>query len=352
MPKDNVIRFFNPLVDPQQSIVCPIKMLLVHALRTGQTYGVTIDEVLAHTSQRHDRTVQWKNPDYPVLCGIDRHSFLRPTYPAPANQLAATIKTMGLVAGILQPITANDVRNGSARDIAHLKKGMRGTDHRATALQIGHSEETVRSGTTAYYIGAMQDTIYNMRAAEMFEDRLAPRLAAQPFVGQKSKPADIDRIIEQQGGDLGDSNLRKRVSEALKSDAVRAWREREKERMVEPNSEECPPMPTQLPLAKRQKTDGKDRVGRLSLESVESSSSTLVASQQSQVLQRHQARQMSLLIRHSTLSTRSTSLSKSTVSKPQLINSPLPLASAMHLSMKAMYPTPSEMLLWTLKLRP
>jgi hypothetical protein len=81
---------------------------------------------------------------------------------------------MGLIASILMPITLKDIQSGAARDIAYIKKGMRGTDHRAAALHIGHSEDSVRSGTTVHYISALQNTIYNMRAADPLKDRLAP----------------------------------------------------------------------------------------------------------------------------------------------------------------------------------
>jgi hypothetical protein len=258
-------------------------MLLVLALRLGQTYGVTIDEVLEHTSRRHDRTIQWKNPDHPVLCSIRKgRRFLQVDNPAPARQLTDTVKVMGLIAGILVPIASRDIRSGAARDIAHIKKGMRGTDQRAAALHIGHSEDSVRAGTTAHYIGALQNTVYNMRAADPLEDRLAPQQAAEGFAARRCLPGEIDQWVLEQGGDIRDANARKRASLALKSDAVHSWREKEKDRTVQPSSSSSSsrkrrPATTTLPLAKRQKTtsSGQDRVvARLSIESSGSSSTS------------------------------------------------------------------------------
>jgi uncharacterized C2H2 Zn-finger protein len=183
---------------------------------------------------------------------------------------------MGLITKILVPVTSKDLRNGSARDIAHLKKSMRGTDHRATALQIGHSEDMVRNETTANYIGALQDTVYNMRAGDKFEDRLAPRQAAQAFVARIHKPVEIDEYLIEHDGDIKDPNDGKRASQALRTGVVDSWQETEKDRTVEPGQERRPPP------AKRQKTSGKasssiivpkDRVARLSLESSTASSS-------------------------------------------------------------------------------
>lgn len=49
-------------------IMCPVKLLLVPALRSNNSHGSTIEEVLSHAGNRVDRRIIWRNPDLPVFC--------------------------------------------------------------------------------------------------------------------------------------------------------------------------------------------------------------------------------------------------------------------------------------------
>ncbi|KAL4878611.1 hypothetical protein BJY04DRAFT_107900 [Aspergillus karnatakaensis] len=55
------------------NLTCPVELALALALRTGQAPGNSVDEVLRNTAKRPDHTVQWKNPDLPVLCAFKTH---------------------------------------------------------------------------------------------------------------------------------------------------------------------------------------------------------------------------------------------------------------------------------------
>lgn len=143
------IRFIDPLEKPEQSVICPIKLILIHALRHGYVHGTTIQQVLDHAAARSDRIIQWTKPDNPVLCQMVRTgAFLNLEQPANIKLINVSVKIMGLLAGVIGRITARSIRNGAARDNAHLKK-IPGTDHRAAALLMGHKEKSVVSGTTA-----------------------------------------------------------------------------------------------------------------------------------------------------------------------------------------------------------
>ncbi|KAH8730764.1 hypothetical protein GQ44DRAFT_822924 [Phaeosphaeriaceae sp. PMI808] len=61
--------FRNSLPEGKGNVMCAVKLVLILALRSGNTYGSTIDAVLEHTSAREDRIIQWRFPDRPVLCG-------------------------------------------------------------------------------------------------------------------------------------------------------------------------------------------------------------------------------------------------------------------------------------------
>lgn len=168
-----------------------------------------------------------------MLSQLDGTSaFLQLNEPAPAVQILMTVKTMGLLAGVLVPITARSIRNGSARDIAYLSKSLPGTEHRAVALGLGHDEVSVVRGVTANYIGPLETLMYNMRAQNPHVDRLAPQFAAEPFQIKRLKKHEIDEYMTREDMDLTDPASRQRAAVAMKKDAVETWRDREKERAV------------------------------------------------------------------------------------------------------------------------
>lgn len=82
---------------------------------------------------------------------------------------------MALVSGIVSPITARHIRNGAVRDIAHLKKKVRGVANNASRQAAGHSRRSFNIGTTELYTGPAQAPFWNMRAEEEFADRMAPK---------------------------------------------------------------------------------------------------------------------------------------------------------------------------------
>lgn len=48
--------------------MCPIKIVLVLALRTAQTvFHSSWQSLIAHTAARQDKTIQWAGPDQHVL---------------------------------------------------------------------------------------------------------------------------------------------------------------------------------------------------------------------------------------------------------------------------------------------
>ena len=212
-------------------MICPIKLLLVHALRHGYVHGSTIQEVLDHTARRVDRTVQWKMPAAPVLCQLSKSSaFLKLDRPAPQNQINANIKKMALLAGVLVPVTSRAIRAGGARDVTYLKKTIRGVASSTTALIVNHSRVSLDRGTTAGYVGALQETVYNLKAADPFEDRLAPRLAAVSWQSKRLKAPEVDRYMDAHNMDKSDANERQRTHRAMKNDALEDWRETERNR--------------------------------------------------------------------------------------------------------------------------
>jgi hypothetical protein len=185
--------FFDPMTEPSLYHLCVVRMILVHALRHGRCHGNTVQEVIQHTMQQPSRVVVWTAPDMPVISAINattHKAFLDIDKPAGAKQLTTTVKMMGLIAGILAPITARHLRNGAVRDIANLKKKATGAANNVARQAAGHSRRSYNSGTTELYSGPIQQPFWNLRAAEPFHDRLTPKMDADKALTFQKKPRE------------------------------------------------------------------------------------------------------------------------------------------------------------------
>ena len=60
--------FRKSLPEDNDNGLCPIKFVLILAIRSGTVYGNTIEAVLEHTKARADGTMQWRYPNRTVLC--------------------------------------------------------------------------------------------------------------------------------------------------------------------------------------------------------------------------------------------------------------------------------------------
>jgi hypothetical protein len=227
-PSDNRIVFFSALERAEDSCMCPIKLLMVHALRHGLCYGTTVPEVLKDAMGTRNKLVRWRYPKYPVLCARKKNPHLLDlTAPAPATQITESIRSMGIVSGIIGHLKARDLRRGSARDTTHLAKTLRGSANVSTGLVLGHTRKTVANDISQRYSGPLQEDILSLRANSDFKDRLAPALSEPlddeilPTVRRKVTPKwQIDERLRQDGIDPVNStpHQRKRASEFIRKE--------------------------------------------------------------------------------------------------------------------------------------
>ena len=110
------------LRDPSLNVVCPVKLLLIQALRSGNI--LSLDDALTQAFLRRDRTIQWLYPQRPVIPQLTKCSaFISWDMPAGTAQINNTTKDLALVGGILPRIVSHDVRRGVFRDLANAKCG-------------------------------------------------------------------------------------------------------------------------------------------------------------------------------------------------------------------------------------
>lgn len=158
--QDDVVKYLRPLDDVQYVHMCPIALLLTHALRNGLVHGTTLEEVLDNAMKQPDRRVMWKFPDRPVLVSFEWHDGPRRCaldHPVTNRQVHTTIKQMGVISGILTRIHPHSLRLGTIRDVAHIKKNPDNTFASLDEIRryAGHSDTSMRNGITEWYAGDM-----------------------------------------------------------------------------------------------------------------------------------------------------------------------------------------------------
>ena len=139
MLNDDDVLFVDPISDESHNVVCLVKLLLIVAMRFGNVYGRTVQEVLEDTSKQNDRVIRWKYPKRPVLCRMPRGLNTHFDDPAPISQLNNSLKQIGLAAKVLDHLTSHGVRRGAMRDTAYIKKSIAGVQTACAALVGGRN---------------------------------------------------------------------------------------------------------------------------------------------------------------------------------------------------------------------
>ena len=193
----------DALGDAANNSLCPVKLLIIHALRIGAVKSKSWDQLKTDTLGREDRTVQWITPDRPVISAIvpGRCAFLDPLKPAVTSQLLKTVHDMGTRAGLLFKVTTRDLRNGSAADISHLKERPRGFATMTTASALGHRMSSFMNGVTERYSGGSNVSNWSLRAESSWTDTRAPTFATTPFIPRVLKKHELEAYCESQGWD-------------------------------------------------------------------------------------------------------------------------------------------------------
>lgn len=210
------------LKDAANNIICPVRLLLIVALRLGGVQAVTIDEVLRKAAARNDKTVQWVHPKRPVLCafgpGISRVLVEKP---ANSHQLSHTMAHAAPLAGFLTTsIRSHDLRRGAAQDTANLKSKIKGHATDAVAEYLGHNN----TKTTKRYTRGIRDSVYTMRVEENFQDPFNLATTDSRYVKRRRlDPAVITKMCEKEGLDPSIVKNRAAMCSKVTAESWEAW---------------------------------------------------------------------------------------------------------------------------------
>lgn len=214
------------LQDSKHNSVCAVKLLVIHALRTGAVDATSWEELKTQTLRRRDRTVQWKTSERPVVSAIvpGQCSFLDLEKPARTGQILCTLASMGRKAKLTVKVATHDLRRGSAKDIAHLKGEIRGFATPTVAAALGHRISSYMKDVTASYTGGSDASIWTLRAESGFADRKAPMVGQSPFVAKNPNHDEVQKYCAMKGWDADDAIIVRRVKRHLVEDQEEAWR--------------------------------------------------------------------------------------------------------------------------------
>lgn len=153
--------------EQELNCLCPIKLLLCHALRTGAVSERTWADLRQASKGRPSHRLVWAYPERPVICAIAGFSReLNLDMASPYQASADTLDEASLLAGIVQKLRPHDIRRGAAREAAHLGLLNSSAAVEQARLTIGHSLNTARTsnGETEEYIGVIDSEVWDKRA--------------------------------------------------------------------------------------------------------------------------------------------------------------------------------------------
>ncbi|KAK9236110.1 hypothetical protein V1525DRAFT_389767 [Lipomyces kononenkoae] len=245
--------FFRAQHDPSKNVICPVKLLLVQALRTGNIKDSSpLGDALLNPSRRADKNIQLSFPDRPVIPAISRHNrvFLELDKPAACAQLRLSTIQLGLVAGVLAKLKTHDWRRGSARDVAHLKTEIAGVADHATAAALGHSRIATAKGITDKYVGSVGHDIYTDRVETGFDHRCSPALGA-PFKKFTLRADETTKFCLDNNLNPTLKNHRRRAQDRIQDMRRSEWIEEQKNREAPPETLDDHPQNSTKHLAHR-----------------------------------------------------------------------------------------------------
>jgi hypothetical protein len=228
-PRDNRNVLLRAISEQHQNVMCPIKMLLISAMRLGAVKG-TIEQILAGVASRRDKTLQWikGRGSSPVLCAFEtaaHHVVI--DKPAMTDQIRFTTYNASLKAGFLASVIPHDIRRGAARDTAHLHidpTAATGLASASVAAELGQSARSLELGITAAYVGTRHNDTWTRRVNTGFLDTFGLDVTNNVYQRPRWTNVEFNRIYQIEGVDPSDHKAKRRARESKHKEHERQWR--------------------------------------------------------------------------------------------------------------------------------
>lgn len=207
--------------------VCPVKLLLIHALRVGAVDAKSWSELKAQTLSRADKTVQWATPDHPVIAAMNGGSaFLNLTKAATTQQPMKNINAIATKARFVNRFRVHDLRHGTMADLAHLgdQGQIRGHASMAAAASVGHKMSTFMSDVSEAYVGGSDVSTWGLRAESLWTDSRAPKISQVPYIARPFAPGELSDYCKSMDWDPQDKKRLTRARHELRVREKEEWR--------------------------------------------------------------------------------------------------------------------------------
>ena len=180
---------------------------------------------MTKTTLRKDKTIQWINPEQPVLAGLSVWgTHLDLDRPANSHAPGSVVSRAGKLAGILGDLHSHDLRYGSAFDAANSEERPTGYATAETARSLGHTRTTFdRRGTDAY-VGS---SYYDHWSHRVTHSPATPEFGLQidnaSYEQPKLSSAQLTELCIPKSLDASNELHRKSVGRAYQKDHFNNW---------------------------------------------------------------------------------------------------------------------------------
>lgn len=185
-PKENGTVRLTYLDEPALNILCPIKIILILALRCGEVDANCISRLLATLPASRNRKVIWIHPHRQVLPAFSvQNTRLLP------DKAARALIQVTKSARILSQIRPHDLRRDTAKDLDNLEEPITGQAMPAIATGLRQAYYTYILSTTVTYSGPATDGIHAKRARTSKQDAFT-KVAYEKNPPKRKKNVNID----------------------------------------------------------------------------------------------------------------------------------------------------------------
>lgn len=228
-PKKSPKVRLDMLLGKAANILCPIKLIVAMAMRTGALEDRTVEDVIGRAHSRPDRCVVWtpsrrEDPLLPAFAS--RGNAISPKTPAPAKQLILSLQQASDLAGLLKQAKPHDLRRGAVRDVVHTP-GITAIDVNLAAEVLSHTFEAKKNGISRSYVGHVKEPYFTKRVEEFADgdkaETFAMEFASSSFKRKVNTTAQIDAYCEENNLDPSNKNVRKQAGHRLSKKVRNDW---------------------------------------------------------------------------------------------------------------------------------
>ncbi|OSS54986.1 hypothetical protein B5807_00045 [Epicoccum nigrum] len=188
--------------------MCPIKAILILAMRSGNTTDLTFDKVIASAAANPGKAVKWRWPDRPVVCAVNQSGidWNRISTKQRMNRaLQKALKIMGVSDEV--HIRPHQLRYGMASDLTVTKPTSTGHSRDQISDALSHSHGSKAADTVIRYSRMYNaEDNWSSRLASTREDVMFNELAAVTDPQPRASPPSLRQpVMAERSGRLPNS---------------------------------------------------------------------------------------------------------------------------------------------------